>query len=317
MPLNTEFIDSSDGSELSVDLIALAAALPGGNAGGGITVRPYSTSVNLTGGTSVYPLHTITAASTFSVAAGPTQAASALYSFVANGNPAHVPAFSSPAFVQLTGSAGWVNVSGTLNIVSITYLNSTAYYSVSQAVADVVAPPVIDPGVETFIAMPRRTTDITLAGTTYSGDTTSGIFTSHAQSDIKMVGDGYVRVEPGVVGAGRPIWGLSSTANTINSYTNWLYAVARYEDRGSFACFYNGVSQASYVVPVTAEMRMIRTAGSVAIQHKIPAASTWTTLHTYTAPQNFTGNLWFNASLGVPNVGVNSTLNNPRMFGAS
>lgn len=316
MPLNTQFIDSSDGSELSVDLEALAAALPSGGAGGGITVRPYSTNVNLTGGTSVYPLQTITGASTFSVAANPAQAANALYSFVANGNPAHVPTFSSPAFVQLTGSAGWVNVTGTLNIVSITYLNSTAYYSVSQAVANVVAPPVVDPGVETFIAMPRRTTDITLAGTTYSGNATSGGFSSYCQSDIKMAGDGYVRVEAGVVNAGRPIWGLSSSANTLNSYVNWLYAVARNQSR-NYIDFYGptGTLVSSQFVPVDSDLRLIRTGTAVKCQQKTAAASVWTDVYTWS--NTFAGNLWFNGSILEPGSAGNGTIVNPRMFGAS
>lgn len=312
------FAQASDGSDIIINTQELSTVLGGG--GGGSTlplVLPFSTSVNLTQMQVVYANHNITGPLTLSVAAGALPGCSALYTFTADGNNANVPTFPTPAFRQLTGSAGWVNTAGTVNVVSITYLDGTAYYSVSQVVADVVAPPALDPNVENFILMTRRSTNVTLSGTTYTANATAGFFATHGQSDMKLAGDGYVRVGAGVVNAGRPIWGLSSAANAANSYVNWLYAFARNVERNYCDYYYNGTYVNSFFMPVDADARMIRTAGSVSIQTKTAAATVWTNHATYTVAQNFVGNLYFNASWGEPNAGANCMLENPRMFGAS
>jgi hypothetical protein len=234
----------------------------------------------------------------------------------ADGVNANVPVFPDNLFTRLNSSGSWVNTAGTVNIVEIQRLSNVNYFTITQTVPAAATPVVIDPAVETFISMPRRTADISLVGSTYTGTATSSIFSSLGQSDIKMVGDGYVRVEAGTVNSGRPIWGLSSSASTLNAYTGWLFTVARNIERNYCDFFASGGAyQNSAFVPVTADLRLIRTGTQVKVQQKIPAASTWTDVFTFT--QTFSGNLWFNMSLNDAQNSMNATLVNPRMFGAS
>ena len=244
---------------------------------------------------------------------GANNSSSATIRLTASGNASHIPTFASQ-FSQLSGSAGWSNTSGAVNLISFFHLSGSAYYSISQPIPVTPVVPPVDPVVETFIDFVRKSPDITLSGTTYTAAANSSIWTTLAQSDLKIAGNGYVRVSAGAPLSGRPIWGLSTSVG-VNTYVNWKYSIARNVERNYLDYFHQGTYINSFFLPVDADLRLIRTGDQVSIQSKTGAAATWTNHHTFTQP--FTGNLWFSASFNAPNNGVVSNLVNPRMFGAS
>jgi hypothetical protein len=244
---------------------------------------------------------------------GANNSSSATIRLTASGNASHIPTFASQ-FSQLSGSAGWSNTSGAVNLISFFHLSGSAYYSISQPIPVVPSTPPVNPSAETFIDLVRRSPGITLAGVTYTAAAESSIWTTLAQSDLKMAGNGYVRVAAGTPTTPRQVWGLS-TALGVNNYVGWKYAVVRNTNRNYVDAYHQGSLVNSFFLPVDADMRMIRTGDQVAIQSKTESASTWT--NHYSFAQTFTGNLWFSASFDTATSGGNASLVNPRMFGAS
>jgi hypothetical protein len=302
-------------------LASLKGASPSASSGGIVnasaviqTASTFTTAIDLSRLMTIYSSN-VTAQLTFSLASGSINGGSAVYDLVANGNPAHVPIFPSNVCTLLAGSGPWVNSSGTRNLITFTHINGSTYYSINQSTAPIQGA-TIDPLVETFLNIVRRTSDITLSGTTYTGTSASSIWTSHGQSDQRLTGVGYVRVSPGAANTGRPMWGLSSN-NVANQYTNWKYAVARNDARTYVDYYLNGTLVNSAFLPVDADIRLIRDSGGVVkAQHKTDAATSWTDIYTFT--EAFSGNLWFNFSLNAPHTsGAVATLINPRMLGAS
>jgi hypothetical protein len=313
MPANTQYAFGSDGSEISLDLIKLGQAL--GNVSSNYTAEQFSTVSNLSRLKTVYTVHAITGPLVFTVAPGGTVGGEAVYTFIANGNAAHVPNFPDTSFKQFTSSAGWVNVAGTTNIVSVVMLNSQAYYSISQVVVPVVPPAPIDPSAEVFISIPRRTTDITLTGTTYAvTDAAASPFNAIGVSDIKLAGDGYVLVEPGTVNTGPYIYGLK-TSDVLSNFLQYLFTVVAKADRTTVDIYTGATLLQTVTVNSTAQQRLRRVGTAVVFETKLPSAATW--VLGYTFSNTFAGNLWFGFGLYGATASVNGSLINPRMFGGS
>lgn len=243
--------------------------------------------------------------------AGAFPGASAVIELIADG--VNTPSFTG--LKQLSGSAGWSNIAGSINIVSFFYLNGKPYYSISQQVPDPTPPVVINPLTETFVNVVRRSPNINLQGTSYTGTSTASLWSDHGQSDMKLAGDGYLRVAPGLVNSGRPMWGLSSAANTLSQYTYWLYCIARNVERNYVDVFSSGTYATSFFLPTDADIRLIRSGGVVKAQSKTGSATAWTDQYTFSSP--FTGNLYMNFSINEANAGVAGSLSNPRMLGAT
>lgn len=303
--LNVSGTGSGGGGITQAQLDAVAAAC-------GPSQRPFSTALDFTGSPIIYDPQSIVAATTFSIAASPQQGASIVLRLVSDG--ATTPAFPSPQFNQLTGSAGWHSSAGAINLVHLVYLGTTAYYSISQVLPTPSVPPAVNPTIESFVLFSRRTPDITLTGNTYSGIATSGWATTYAKSDVRLVGDGYFVTAP-PLGATEVMMGLSESGGTPDQYFNWKYNLSRYGPAGGVVFRHDNTVQGDFPTTADTEIRFSRTGNVVKLQSKTPAQTAWVDRHTYT--QTSASNLWLNFSVGVASAGVNGTCVNPRSLGAS
>jgi hypothetical protein len=304
------FVLGTGGVEVAgITQAQLDAAITATRAACGPSSAVFSTSLSFTGSPIVYSQHIITAPLNFTTASAPVEGASVILRLTASGDQANVPTFPGS---QLVGSAGWVNVQGTINIVSLHYLGSTVFYSINQPVPVVVVSPPIDPVVETFVNFARRTPDLLLNGTTYSTTGAAGHFVTYATSDVRLTGDGYYVM--GAASTNSALIGLS-TSSTLQSHGAWIYRLTRYGPTGGCVFNYGGAVRGDFPTGVTDEIRFFRSGATISIQSKSAAATTWTIRYTY--PETFSGNLWLNFSLSSDGGSTSSSFANPRSLGAS
>lgn len=296
---------SSGGGITQAQLDAVAAAC-------GPSQRPFSAALVFAGSPVVYAPQPIAEATTFSIAPSPQQGASAILQLLSNGTT--IPAFPAPQFRELTGSAGWQSSAGAINLVHLIYLDTTAYYSISQVLPTPFVPPAVDPTIESFVLFSRRTPDVTLAGNIYSGIATSAWSTTYAKSNVRLIGDGYFVTAP-PLGATELMLGLSESGAQPDQYFNWKYNLVRYGPAGGCIFRHDNTVQGDFPTVADAEIRFARTGNVVKIQTKTPAQAAWVDRHTYT--QTSASNLWLNFSVGAANAGVTGTCVNPRSLGAT
>lgn len=275
----------------------------------GPSSEAFSTQIKFAGSPIVYAQKAIAEPLAFTIAPNPVPGTSAIFSLIANGNAAHVPVFPGE---QLVGSAGWANTAGALNLVSFSYLYGKAYYSINQPIPVSGTPPSIDPNTEQFINFVRRTPDLLLAGTTYSTSGAASHFSTYAQSETKLTGNGYFVVGPS---SNSHIIGLSNSSN-LGNHGGWLYRATRYGPTGGCIYHYNSVVRGDFPTGATDDIRFLRTGSVIALQSKAASAASWTTRYTY--PEPASGSLWMNFSLGTEaGAGPGSSLVNPRSLGAT
>lgn len=158
----------------------------------GPSSRAFSTSIEFSGSPIVYAQQAVSGPLAFTVAANPVEGASAVLRLVADGT--NTPDFS--AFTQITGSSGWDNRNGILNLVYLQTLGGVTYSSFSQILTATPTPPPPPPppppGTTTPLTFSRRTSSVFSTGNTLGGVGPST--SNYAIADFVMPGDGSYEV---------------------------------------------------------------------------------------------------------------------------
>jgi len=301
MPLNTEFIDSSDGSELSVDLAALGAALgasPGGGAGSQALTFTNPLSVRFDRLYTSYTNHTVTAPVSFTVnPAGAVPGAASTVRLVADG--INVPTFTG--IKQLDGLT-YDNRVGAVNYLQFNSLGapgSLEYFVSYLQERDQVLPSTL---AGTPLLFATRTANVTETAGAYS----SGANPAWAQSMLSTLSlapntDGWFAMDSKVTSPGITASLGFNVANLNQSYQNHLYWGFINNSTVSYG---TNAAITNTLTPGARYVRLKRTAGVVTFETSANGTS-WTVAYTWPTPN--TARLYVQSAFGVEITGVTYT----------
>jgi hypothetical protein len=289
MPLNTEFIDSSDGSELSVDLVSLGAAL-GASPGGGYQALPFVNplSVRFDRLYTSYGTHTVVAPVTFTIdSTGAIPGATTTVRLIADG-------VNTPTFTGFTAleSLRYNNTAGAVNIVQFTTLGAVGsleyYVSFTQPITDLSQP----------LLFGTRTAAIAASANTYTASGTFAAWSEFMLSTRSLPANtaGAVMMEMSAE-VHTPVLGFN-TSNVNQGYTNYEYLA--WFGGGSLNVGTNGGNLVLAVASKGANkwMRLQRSSTGVVTCALSLDKVTWTTVYTWAGTS--TSQMWANANYQLP-----------------
>jgi chitodextrinase len=192
----------------------------GSGSGSGVTAIAFSNTIPLTAaGTAFMPQQTVASVLAFSPAASPVQGALVYVRLVADGTNA--PTFTS--MKEWTGSSGYDNRNGIVNVVQFFYDGSDVWYSVAQAVG---ATPVVPP--DTIAPV--------MTGTLSSSSVTATGFTLTWSAATDAVGVTGYEVSTNGGGTYTPVGNvLTWTASGLTAGTPYSCAVRAFDAAGNKA----------------------------------------------------------------------------------
>ncbi len=270
-----------------------------------IPLRTLATALDFSQGDRFYAETTISGITNFTLAntAAPRPGTTIWLHLVADGVTANVPTF--PFATQPVNSAPWNNISGTQNIVQLTYTGVTYYVVIAQA-AGIAAPGGLTMETLTFT---NRTANIAQDGTGLTA-------TNALYADTFALGDRRILANTDG-GFGFTITDISTSTNILliadsdsllegfptADFFTWLGGAAdfKYGINGNTNSPSTGITALS-----GHRMRLMRLSGTLLAQRSTDSGATWSTYHTFGAS---TGQLFLKVNM------QNTRMPNPVVWG--